>query len=133
MTEHDRALLQRLVDAHEAAERLARALKVARIERDQAERDARHLLDAKGCSFAPSLTEKVREARRLLDMNAPRYCTTCGKPVERARRCYATPTCYACLPPPRPLPVVPPPGKIREAVEKARSKARRLLAEGGGA
>jgi len=66
MTPTDRALLQRLVDTYDAAERLARTLKVARIARDQAERDARHLLDAKWHSFAPPLTEKVREARRLL-------------------------------------------------------------------
>ena len=34
-------------------------------------------------------------------------CTECGKPVEEARRSYARPVCFACLPPPEPLPVVP--------------------------
>jgi hypothetical protein len=28
----------------------------------------------------------------------------CGRDVEPARHCYAIPTCYACLPPPAPLP-----------------------------
>lgn len=32
-------------------------------------------------------------------------CVTCSKPVEENRKCYAHPTCYACLPPPAPLPV----------------------------
>ena len=32
-------------------------------------------------------------------------CRQCGKEVEEARRCYAIPTCYACLPPPEPLPI----------------------------
>lgn len=34
-------------------------------------------------------------------------CVQCGKPVEEERRCYAIPTCFACLPPPEPLPVCP--------------------------
>jgi hypothetical protein len=38
---------------------------------------------------------------------APANCAQCGKPVEEERRCYAIPTCYACLPPPEPLPVRP--------------------------
>jgi hypothetical protein len=32
-------------------------------------------------------------------------CHQCGKTVEKERECYATPVCYACLPPPEPLPV----------------------------
>ena len=36
----------------------------------------------------------------------PIACRSCGAPVEEARRCYAVPTCYTCLPPPPPLPVV---------------------------
>jgi len=33
-------------------------------------------------------------------------CKQCGKhEVEDERVCYATPVCYACLPPPSPLPV----------------------------
>lgn len=40
-------------------------------------------------------------------------CKQCGvREVEEARRCYATPVCYACLPPPKPLPTAPwPPRK----------------------
>lgn len=37
----------------------------------------------------------------------PIPCRTCGKLVEPERRCYAIPTCYACLPPPKALPLVP--------------------------
>jgi len=34
-------------------------------------------------------------------------CKQCGKrEVEPQRECYATPVCYACLPPPEPLPIV---------------------------
>lgn len=32
-------------------------------------------------------------------------CARCGRTVEPERECYAVPTCYACLPPPDPLPV----------------------------
>lgn len=37
-------------------------------------------------------------------------CVQCGRPVEEQRRppAYGHPTCYACLPPPEPLPVCPP-------------------------
>ena len=38
----------------------------------------------------------------------PVLCIQCGNPVERARECYGAPTCYKCLPPPTPLPVIPP-------------------------
>lgn len=31
-------------------------------------------------------------------------CVRCGRDVEETRRCYAIPHCYACLPPPPPLP-----------------------------
>ena len=31
-------------------------------------------------------------------------CVECGLPVEQKRRGYVLPTCYACLPPPPPLP-----------------------------
>lgn len=37
----------------------------------------------------------------------PIRCNSCGKLVEQARRCYAIPTCFACLPPPEPLPICP--------------------------
>jgi len=36
----------------------------------------------------------------------PIICMQCGKrEVEKARRCWATPVCYTCLPPPKPLPI----------------------------
>lgn len=38
-------------------------------------------------------------------------CVQCGRPVEHAREVYGAPTCYACLPPPEPLPVV---GAVRD-------------------
>lgn len=38
----------------------------------------------------------------------PCYCVECGKPVEDDRRVYGWPTCYACLPPPAPLPICSP-------------------------
>ena len=38
----------------------------------------------------------------------PKPCQLCGKPVEKARRWYALPTCYACLPPPESLKVISP-------------------------
>lgn len=31
-------------------------------------------------------------------------CRQCGKRVEASREVYAIPTCFACLPPPMPLP-----------------------------
>jgi hypothetical protein len=40
-------------------------------------------------------------------------CAQCGKPVEEERRCYAIPTCYACLPPPEPLTVIPVPERFK--------------------
>jgi hypothetical protein len=39
--------------------------------------------------------------------HVPDACVQCGKPVEEDRCCYAIPTCYACLPPPEPLRVIP--------------------------
>lgn len=38
-------------------------------------------------------------ARRAETSTQP--CRTCRKPVEAARRAYAVPTCFACLPPPK--------------------------------
>lgn len=35
-----------------------------------------------------------------------KLCAACGKPVEKMRECFAIPTCYACLPPPPPLPYI---------------------------
>lgn len=31
------------------------------------------------------------------------WCRNCGKQVERERWIYATPMCFACLPPPEPI------------------------------
>jgi len=39
-------------------------------------------------------------------------CVRCGQPVEAVRECYAHPMCYACLPPPDSLPVVPAPRSV---------------------
>jgi hypothetical protein len=32
-------------------------------------------------------------------------CKQCGHPVEKDRETWATPVCFACLPPPPPLPI----------------------------
>ena len=37
------------------------------------------------------------------------WCRQCGKPVEKGREVYVTPTCYACLPPPSVDGFPPPP------------------------
>ena len=36
----------------------------------------------------------------------PMLCVQCSMPVEDDRRCYAHPTCHACLPPAPQLPIV---------------------------
>lgn len=48
------------------------------------------------------------------------HCVQCLKPVEPARECYASPVCYACLPPPEPLPVIPLPGVVKRLHEAMR-------------
>ncbi len=57
-------------------------------------------------------------------------CKQCGKrEVEPERECYATPVCFTCLPPPKPLPVAAWPssraairlGMLREVRERALS------------
>lgn len=61
----------------------------------------------------PKRIEKIREilatmtsAERAIAVTIdPFMCRSCGREVEPARRCYAVPTCFACLPPPPPLPV----------------------------
>ena len=40
-------------------------------------------------------------------------CKQCGGVAEEARRCYATPVCFKCLPPPPPLPVA----KLRRSTD----------------
>lgn len=57
--------------------------------------------------------EQARRRRHLL---FPIACRHCGKPVESARRGFAIPTCYVCLPPPEPLPQVFP--KVRPIARK---------------
>ena len=44
-------------------------------------------------------------AGRPPEWSQPRACVQCGEDVEERRRCYVSPTCYACLPPPEPLAV----------------------------
>jgi hypothetical protein len=41
-------------------------------------------------------------------------CVRCDWPVEHARRVYAVPTCYKCLPPPPALPISRPTPLQRE-------------------
>ncbi len=56
----------------------------------------------------------------LVDL-ARTVCRRCGKTVEPQRECYAIPTCFACLPPPPPLPVLPfPSDEEIAALERAR-------------
>ena len=42
----------------------------------------------------------------ILTQEQPLICRSCGKVAEEDRRCYAQPTCHACLPPPPALPVL---------------------------
>jgi hypothetical protein len=57
--------------------------------------------------------------------NEPLRCKQCGGVVEEERRCYATPVCFACLPPPKPLPIA----KFASAAKCAPPRTRG--AEGG--
>lgn len=49
-------------------------------------------------------------------------CAQCGGPAEKERRDYAVPTCFACLPPPKPLPIAP------TSYQRGRADALRELA-----
>lgn len=49
-------------------------------------------------------------------------CAKCGGQVEPERFCYLVATCYRCLPPPEPLPIVPWPA---QAVATRGRKVRR--------
>lgn len=60
--------------------------------------EARRLVSARH-----SKGELVALVNWLLHLRA--RCGKCNKPVERERVCYVQPTCYACLPPPEPLPI----------------------------
>jgi len=60
---------------------------------------------------ADQLEIEVAKLRRTLEIMASRPgpcpCVKCGHEVEPSRRVYVLPTCYACLPPPEPLPIAP--------------------------
>ncbi len=62
----------------------------------------RALLDASTPSDCPDLP--AARLALLVDL-ARTLCRKCGRTVEPERECYAIPTCFACLPPPPPLPV----------------------------
>jgi hypothetical protein len=51
--------------------------------------------------------DAARLAAVLAERALPIPCVYCDKPVEENRRCYAIPTCYACLPPPPPVVEMP--------------------------
>lgn len=58
---------------------------------------------------------------------SPAKCVACDRDVEKERLCYAYPTCYACLPPPPPIP------SVAAAAERlARPNPLRSLREGAG-
>lgn len=50
--------------------------------------------------------ELGRKIGEYVDEGFTRPCHQCGKPVEKIREHYVLPTCYACLPPPKPLKVI---------------------------
>ena len=96
----------------EGAERLIVEGDAARAEiaRLTADRDDWRAMWTSVCAQRDEANNEAAMARRVLARlmePSPVFCA-CGRPVETARRCYAIPTCYACLPPPPPLPV----GKI---------------------
>ncbi|MCP4307297.1 MAG: hypothetical protein GY788_20995 [bacterium] len=59
-----------------------------------------------GCSMDTDIVAGATDYSDLDGDGRPRVwsqdrpCVQCGKSVEEARRCYDSPTCYACLPPP---------------------------------
>ena len=59
------------------------------------------------------------EPRLPPEWDQPPDCRECGKPCEKARWCYAIPTCYACLPPPDLKRSILLPLDVAEAVERA--------------
>jgi hypothetical protein len=52
-----------------------------------------------------SLRHHPRRHRSTRHVHPRIACRICGKPVQRARECYAIPVCFTCLPPPPPLPI----------------------------
>lgn len=55
-------------------------------------------------AYVPTLKRTLREAREKRAAAGVK-CKSCGKTVEPGRECYDMPLCYACLPPPAPLPI----------------------------
>lgn len=60
-------------------------------------------------SYAKAIPRATRdpwatEHRDLCPLRKPHVtCRQCGAVVEQDRECYATPVCYECRPPPKPL------------------------------
>lgn len=57
-------------------------------------------------------------------MSAKVQCKQCGGNLEKERADWATPVCFACLPPPAPLPVVWP-KSFAKALAEARAEGIR--------
>lgn len=57
-------------------------------------------------------------------MSAKVQCKQCGGNLEKERADWATPVCFACLPPPAPLPVVWP-KSFAKALAEARVEGKR--------
>lgn len=53
----------------------------------------------------PARLAKLENQVAALRCGGAVLCCHCRRPVEEARKCYAIPFCYACLPLPEPLPV----------------------------
>jgi Rrf2 family protein len=56
-------------------------------------------------SAVSSMSKQLSSVSLAQVYKLPVVCKRCGKRVEEARECYAFPVCYACTPPPEPLPV----------------------------
>ena len=67
--------------------------------------DRTHAMSAAKLRRLIELEDRFDLASPPKEWAADRVCVQCGNSVEEARRCYAHPTCFACLPPPAPLPV----------------------------
>ena len=77
----------------------ANALRVhANVQENSAEHPMASAFPAAALRFVADTFEKRAELERSRVL-----CVQCGSVVEDGRRCYATPICHACLPPPEPL------------------------------
>jgi hypothetical protein len=56
-------------------------------------------------------------------------CDQCGKPVEKAREDYVVPVCFACLPPPGPLKVIPTRDQLVRRIEELDLQYQAALAD----